>query len=208
VSISGSKHQSISVNVLGSNLPLCFIDYQWEGTRARPKNKSSSKYGFSWDYFPRDEIYDQRTHNTYREYEEFSVDVLRALIAESIVHVEEQIRRNAASAYEGLIERREEAIRLREVRRIAAIRRHEQAVQQLAEKRIQLMDDASSRIAHTDRLRSLIAAMDEKIQRATKPVGGYEEWRSWAVHHADLIDPRHMSTDHIEQWIAKFHLHQ
>ncbi|MEI7762946.1 MAG: hypothetical protein WCI85_06905 [Comamonadaceae bacterium] len=208
VSVRGITKQSISVNVLGCSLPICFVDYGWEGARVQIKDKHNGQYGFSWEYCQREEQYDPRSHSTYRQYSNLKPDILRSLVKESIVRVEEYIRSGAKSSYERLVERRDEVIELREKRRLAAIRRHEKEVQELIQKRLNLMEKASTDIAQSDRLRSLIAAFDEKVKSSRHPIAGYAHWRSWAVNQANHIDPRYMSPEHIGQWIAKFHLHE
>ena len=208
VSVRGITKQSISVEVLGCSLPICFIDFGWEGVRVHSKDKQNTKYGFSWDYSQREEHYDATSHTTYRQYSNLDPEVLRSIVKESIVRVEEDIRSSATWYYKRLAERRDEVIELREKRRLAAIRRHEKEVQELIQKRLDLMEKASTDIAQSDRLRSLIAAFDEKVKSSKHPIAGYAHWRSWAVNQANYIDPRYMSPEHIGQWISKFHLHE
>ena len=208
VSVSGVTNQSISVNVLGCWLHISFIDSGWEGASVHSKDKNNNQFGFSWDYSHREYRYDPRSHSTYRQYSNLKQDVLRSLVKESIVRVEEYIRSGAKSSYERLVERRDEVIELREKRRLAAIRQHEKEVQELIQKRLNLMEKAATDIAQSDRLRNLIAAFDEKVKSSRHPIAGYAHWRSWAVNQANHIDPRYMSPEHIVQWNAKFHLHE
>jgi hypothetical protein len=124
------------------------------------------------------------------------------------VIAETDIRRHEQSHYEWIIQQRDEVTRKREERRLAAIRRHEEEVQRLIQKRIDLTEVAVSRIANAERLRGLIDAFDQKISASGHPVTGYEKWRRWAIQQANEIDPRSMSVEHIEQWISHFHMHE
>jgi len=208
VSVSGRKDQACSVAVLGCHLNFYFIDFGWDGTIGfGPTHKGDFKYGFNWgryDYDP----YRNRTQPKLREYGVLTSNILRSLIKESIVLAEEEIRTRADSHYKWLARCREEYIEKREQRRLAAIRRHEQEVQQLLKKRIDLIEDAVDRIARADRLRSLIAAFDQKAQSSDEPLAGFEKWKRWATDQVCRLDPRNMSEKHTEQWIAKFHLHE
>jgi hypothetical protein len=210
VSISGRKKQSYSVSILGRHFDLYFIDFGWDGTIGfGPANKSKDefKYGFNWGRYE-DDPYGNRTKPKLREYRVLTSDILRSLIKESIVLAEEEIRTSTESHYKWLARRREEYIESREQRRLAAIRRHEQEVQQLLKKRIEMVEDAIDRIDRADRLRSLIVAFDEKAKSGDEPLAGFEKWRRWANDQVTRIDPRCMSVKHTEQWIAKFHLHE
>lgn len=207
VSVSGVKNQTMSVVVLGYRLHFLFIDYQWDEIRVSSRGRQNGLYGFTWGYCNPQEIFDPRSHSTYREYNALTPDVLRSLVTESIVRVEEDIRSHAEWAYKRLAERRDEFVQSREERRLAAIHRHQKEVQQLIQSRINLMEEASSRIAHAGRLQSLIDAFDQKLNCSKQPISGYEKWRRWAMEQVNETDPRNMSVKHLEQWIAKFHLH-
>ena len=188
-----------------------FLDLGWrERIIAGNENKRGLKdifrYGFSWGR-EEDDRYGNQKQNNLQEYDLLTPEVLSSLIEESIVLAEETIRRHADSHYKWLVRRREEYIENREQRRLATIRRHEQEVQQLLKKRIDLIEDAIDRIDRADRLRSLIAAFDQKAQSSNEPLSGFEKWKRWATDQACRIDPRNMSIKHAEQWIAKFHLH-
>ena len=202
------KHQSPTVTVLGYALHFYFTDYGWEPFGSGNKVKDGFRYGFTWGHYEENDRYRSRAQANNPEYGELTPDVLRSLINESIIRAEENIRSLAESHYKGLIRRREEYIQQREQRRLAAIRRHEKEVKQLLQTRMDLMDDASVRIGKADRLRSLIAAFDEKAAAAKQPIAGYDKWRRWALQQVNQIDLRSMSAEHFGQWIAKFHLHE
>lgn len=207
VRVDGQTNQSISVDVLGQRLPLGVVDYQWEGNSLDSGVKPNRKFGLFWEYQYDRYRFSPKDFKTYREYDSFPAEVLRALLVESVVRAETQVRAGKQRRYECIIERRQKILQDREKRRLEAIRQHEEAVQQLRQKRIDLTDQALDRISQADRLRSLIAAFDEKVRHAKTPVAGYDHWRQWAVQHAQETDPRAMSAEHIAQWIAKFHLH-
>lgn len=211
VSISGRKYQSCSVKVLGCGLDFYFIDYGGEddirtGKGSKNGAKVSFRYGFSWGR-KEDDRYRSRTQPKLREYGVLTPDILRTLITESIMCAEEIIRTRAESHYTWLVGRRDDYIKGREQRRLAAIRRHEQEVQQLLKERIDLIEDAIDRIDRADRLRSLIAAFNAKQTTSGIAIAGFEKWCRWAEDQVCHIDPRKMSPKQTEQWIAKFHLH-
>jgi hypothetical protein len=47
----------------------------------------------------------------------------------------------------------------------------------LLKNRIDMVEDAIDRIDRADRLRSLIAAFDEKAKSGDEPLAGFEKWR-------------------------------
>ena len=79
-------------------------------------------------------------------------------------------------------------------------------MEQLLRMRVDLMGSAVRDMNHSDQVRSLIATLQEKSAKARRPVEGLDGWVSWATHHANMIDPRHMSVKGIEAWIKKFQL--
>jgi hypothetical protein len=66
------------------------------------------------------------------------------------------------------------------------------------------MDEALVSISKADRIRELIAAMDKKIESSRKPIPRYANWRAWAEHEANSIDPRNMSVKRAGRWVEKF----
>lgn len=208
VSITGRKYQSISVAVLGFSQGFYFTDYDWENDQTVGKTpKGESKYGFTWGRLDENNRYWSRKQHSTQILNGLTPAILRSIVKESILRAETKIRTSADDHYQWLITRRDNYIKEREKRRLAAIRRHEKEVQQLLQARMDLLDEASSRIAKADRLRSAIAAFDEKVGPSKEPIAGYDKWRRWATHQISQIDLRCMSSDHIAQWIAKFHLH-
>lgn len=208
VRVDGQTNQSITIDVLGELIRLTILDYRWDGNSLDPRFKPGAKYGLHWEYVHDTHRLSPKTLKTYREYDNLQAETLRALLVESVVIAETDIRRHEQSRYEWIIRQRDEVIRKREERRLATIRRHEEEVQRLIQKRIDLTEVAISRIANAERLRSLIDAFDQKISASGHPVTGYEKWRRWAIQQANEIDPRSMSVEHIEQWISHFDLHE
>ena len=85
-----------------------------------------------------------------------------------------------------------------------AAERRRKALEQLLSMRVDLMGGAVRDMNHADQVRSLIAILQEKSANARRPVEGLYGWVSWATHHANMIDPRHMSVKGIEAWIKQF----
>lgn len=206
VRVDGQTNQSISVIVLGRRLPLGVVDYQWEGNHLEPGFKPNRKFGLFWEYQYDRYRFSPKNFKTYREYDSFPAEVLRALLVESVVRAEAQARAGEQQRYEWIIERRQRVLKEREERRIEAIRLHEEAAQELRQKRIDLAEQALDRISRAERLRSLIAAFDEKVSHGNAPVSGYDQWRRWAVQYVQETDPRAVSLEHIERWISQFRL--
>jgi hypothetical protein len=125
-----------------------------------------------------------------------------------VVIAETRIRSQKQREYEFFAERRSECIKGREERRLAEIRRREENIKKLNQSRIELIDGAIDRLVRSNSLRELITALDHKF-RDSKVLGlDYSDWRTWALKHADDIDPRTMKVDQIEHWIAKFRMNE
>lgn len=206
VSVDGQINQSIYVDVLGRSLPLGVLDYGWDGNGLDPRFKPGGRFGLYWEHPYNTFQLSPKTLKSYREYDQFSADILRSLLVESVVLAETAIRHGQQWEYERIIESREKVIREREERRLAAIKRRQEEIQKLRQTRRSLAEEAVERISRADRLRDLIQAFDAKMDSAGQPVASYEQWRQWAVQYADEIDPRSMSVDQIERWIAAFRL--
>ena len=68
------------------------------------------------------------------------------------------------------------------------------------------MTSAVEGMNHADQIRELIEIMQAKSQSSQKPIKDFDRWVRWATHHANTLDPRYMSVQGFEAWVAKFKL--
>lgn len=205
VSVHGRVNQSITVTVLGQGLPLGAIDFGWSGTQVEARYKPQGRFGLYWGYDTEERIRPSRLKH-YRECNALTKEVLRSFIAESIVIAHQYNRAEDQHVYEYVMQRRQEILHDREQRRMEAVRRREEELQALRQKRQNLIDDAVARIERTDRLCELLRTLDEAVARFDVPVAGYDRWRGWALRVIEKTDPRRMSPADMSGWIAEFRL--
>lgn len=205
VHVDGQVNQTISVWILGERLPLGFVDYGWKGAKIKPHVKRQGKFGLFWAHLYDDRRFPQDIE-TYREYDDFSPNVLGGIIVESILVAEQHLRSEKQREYEYVLKRREEVVRQREERRLAEIRRRQVEQRQMVQKRLDLLSEAEQNIAAADRLRGLVQSFDQTVESAGRSIEGYDHWREWTTRQADKTDPRTMSANEIERWISQFDL--
>lgn len=205
VFVDGIVNQSISVRVLGQRLPLGFVDYRWDGTRIDPRSKPKGKYGLFWGY-----NYDNRvspsTLKSYREYDAITTGVLRSLIVESILLAEQDNRSAQQHAFKYVMGCRNDVLHGREQRRLAEIRRREEQIQELKQKRLDLIEVVIARIAKANRLRDLVRAFDQTVAQSVALVPGYDPWRKWVTELIEEVDPLRLSAQDISRWVGQFDL--
>ena len=119
---------------------------------------------------------------------------------------EKEYRDGVISNYQWRVERRQYEIRKREYEIQKAAERKREALQKLLQSREDMMSDAVASMNHADQIRDLIEIMQTKSQSSKRPVKDLSRWVRWATHHANTIDPRHMSVQGFEAWIGKFKL--
>ena len=121
-------------------------------------------------------------------------------------HRQHQYRDRIVSNYEWNVERRQHEIEHRDYEILLAAERKRKALEHLLKNREDLMSSAVVCMNHADQIRDLIEVMQTKSKSAKRPVKDFERWVRWATHHANTLDPRHMSVQGFEAWIGKFKL--
>lgn len=205
VEVSGRKNFSFNVDLFGRNKQFhVFLDEHNPPSirRKRPTEKPRIGYCFSWTN-EREYVMPGRM---YYEFAELTSQCVKSVVVDLAVKDEENYREGVFSSYERNVEARKNAIKRLALMEAQAAERRRKALEQLLRMRVDLMGGAVRNMNQADQIRSLIATLQEKSAKARRPVEGLDGWVSWATHHANMIDPRHMSVKGIEAWIKKFQL--
>ena len=205
VEVSGRKHFHFSVEICGwfRQFHVFLQDQNLRSIRnKRSKEKPRISHCFSWSREPDLKRYSE----PYYQFDELTADCVRSVIVDLAVKDEENYREGVFSSYERNVEARKNAIKRLALMEAQAAERRRKALEQLLRMRVDLMGGAVRNMNQADQIRSLIATLQEKSAKARRPVEGLDGWVSWATHHANMIDPRHMSVKGIEAWIKKFQL--
>ena len=140
------------------------------------------------------------------EFEIFNLDCIKRVIVDLVIKKEKHFRDWLVRSYKYNVEARKQAIEWHEkkIKWVAEAKR--KALENLLASREKLMSEAVADMNHADKIRELIETMHSKAQSANRPVKGMKRWVGWAMHHANTIDPRHMSLESFEAWASKFKL--
>ena len=205
VEVSGRKHFHFSVKICGSyqQFHVFLQDHDQRSVRnKRSTDKPRISHCFSWSREP--EL--RRYSEPYYQFDELTADCVKQVVVDLAVKDEERYRENVFLSYESRVESRQYAIKRQAMLEVQAAERRRKALEQLLRMRVDLMGSAVRDMNHSDQVRSLIATLQEKSAKARRPVEGLDGWVSWATHHANMIDPRHMNVKGIEAWIKQFRL--
>ena len=203
VEVSGRKHFHFMVKICGSyrQFHVFLQDHNPRSIRNKRSNeKPRISHCFSWSREP--EL--RRYSEPYYQFDELTADCVRTVIVDLAIKAEENYREGVFSSYERNVEARKNAIKRQAMLEAQAAETRRKALEQLLSMRVDLMGSAVRDMNHSDQVRSLIAILQDKSANARRPVEGLDGWVSWATHHANMIDPRHMSVKGIEAWIKQF----
>ncbi|PUE38426.1 hypothetical protein B9Z34_12110 [Limnohabitans sp. Hippo3] len=139
-------------------------------------------------------------------FEAIKADCIKQIVMDVVMHDEAAYRDSVVSAYKWRVQRRQREIERREEELQRAAEKKRKALEDLLRSRIEMMSTAVASMNYSDQIRNLIAAMQVKSESAKQPIKDLERWVRWASHHANTIDPRHMSAQGFEAWIGKFKL--
>jgi hypothetical protein len=142
----------------------------------------------------------------YYEYSNFTSHIIKSVILDAELKKEMEFRERVFANYPETVKQRKWAIQRKADQERLAAEKKRKALEALLANRIDLIDSAVADMLASDSIRELIQTIKKKSQKAQKEIVGLEHWVSWASHHANVIDPRHMSADGIEAWIKKFKL--
>ena len=101
---------------------------------------------------------------------------------------------------------RNDVLHGREQRRLAEICRREEQIQELKQKRLDLIEVVIARIAKANRLRELVRAFDQTVAQSVALVPGYDPWRKWVTELIEEVDPLRLSAQDISRWVSQFDL--
>lgn len=205
VSVSGRKNFRFYVDFLGNHREFHVFVRDHDPSLVRRKRfgeKKRTTFCFAWTH--------ENTYvtpgNKYYEFEQLSAECVKTVIVDLAVKREDEFRDGVFSQYADRVEARKTAIRQKAERDRLAGERKRQALEQLMKRRVELMNLAVDNMNRSDQIRSLITTLKDKAANARRPVEGLDRWTGWAAHHANVLDPRHMSVEGIEAWIKKFQL--
>lgn len=202
--VSHGRDLTYSVEFSNSYLPITFNVILQETQSKVVKSKDSDLYEFAWAY--KDQYSDIKKHETYRTYQSITGEILRLLIIESIVQSEQRLRDSAVWSYERQLKERVDAAERIEQRRLVEIERRRKETEELIALRLTKVDETLILFDKAEKIRQLIAAFDKKYEDHKDAMTSYENWRSWAQHYSNELDPRHWSAEHVDKWIAGFKL--
>lgn len=205
VSVSGRKNFRFYVNILGYHREFHVFLRDHDPSLVRRKRfgeKKRTTFCFAWT----NEISYVTPGNKYYEFEQLSAECVKTVIVDLAVKWEDEFREGVFSQYADRVEARKTAIRQKAERDRLASEAMRRALEQLMKRRVELMDQAVENMNRADQIRSLITTLKDKASHARRPIEGLDRWTGWASHHANVLDPRHMSVEGIEAWIKKFQL--
>jgi hypothetical protein len=205
VSVSGRKNFRFYVNILGYHREFHVFLRDHDPSLVRRKRfgeKKRTTFCFAWT----NENSYVTPGNKYYEFEQLSAECVKTVIVDLAVTWEDEFREGVFSQYADRVEARKTAIRQKAERDRLAAEAKRRALEQLMKRRVDLMDQAVENMNRSDQIRSLITTLKDKVAHARRPIEGLDRWTGWASHHANVLDPRHMSVEGIEAWIKKFQL--
>ena len=170
--------------------------------RKHRNEKKRTAFGFSWG----DQYSEVTAGKKYYEYSNFTSHIIKSVILDAELKKETEFRKRVFANYPENVKQRKWAIQRKAEQERLAAEKKRKALEALLANRIDLMDSAVADMQAADNIRELIQTIKKKAQKSKKEIVGLEHWTSWASHHANLIDPRHMSAEGIEAWIKKFKL--
>jgi hypothetical protein len=141
-----------------------------------------------------------------REIQDFSAKDIRAILVTLLTAAEQKRRESIQDSYNYAVSARRRLIKEIEGKRLAAIESERERLRQLEAYRNHELSKASLRIAEAERIRNLVASLDSQLKTKGTEIDGFEDWKRWALHQANMIDPRCISAEHFEQWIGSFQL--
>ena len=202
VNLRGKKYFRFEVPFLHSYREFVFFISSKDYTPLRDNPKRSKQpitYCFRWNHGtdPTDKIY---------QFEKITADCVKRIVMDIVMSNEEWYRRKVVENYQWNVERRKQAIRDRHEAIELEARKKRLAIAQLLKKREGMMTNALANMEAADRIRQLIEVIRIKSDASRQPIKNLDRWIGWATHHANTIDPRHMSAHGIEAWIEKFAL--
>lgn len=205
VVMRGKKNFTFQLNFLGHHKGFVFFISERHlppVQRKLLKRTMSKTYCFRWDQ----ETEKYRKGTTYYEFETITTDCIKQIIMDVVMYDEKEYRERVVNNYEWKVDRRKYEIEKREYAIQIAAERKRQALDRLLQSREDLMSSAVASMNHADQIRDLIEIMQTKSKLAKHPMKDLSRWVRWATHHANTIDPRHMSVQGFEAWIGKFKL--
>ena len=205
VVLRGRKHFTFQLNFLGHRKGFVFFvdDSHLPPIQRKAQRQTYSRtYCFRWD---RETSMYGRGESHY-VFEAIKADCIKQIVMDVVMHDEAAYRDSVVSAYKWRVQRRQREIERREEEIQRAAENKRKALEVLLRSRIDMMSTAFASMNYSDQIRTLIAAMQVKSESAKQPIKDLERWVRWASHHANTIDPRHMSAQGFEAWIGKFKL--
>lgn len=205
VILRGRKHFSFQLNFLGHHKQFVFFINEQNPTlvqRKYHKKTQSMTYCFRWDQ----ETEKYAKGRTYYEFETMNPQAIKQIVMDVVRKDENDYRSRVVSHYEWKVDRRKYEIELRQSQLQEAAEKKRKALEQLLANRETLMSSAVEGMNHADQIRELIEIMQAKSQASQKPIKDFDRWVRWATHHANTLDPRYMSVQGFEAWVAKFKL--
>jgi hypothetical protein len=137
----------------------------------------------------------------------FSRKVLREIAMIAIAKWEKSHRDWMTWRHERNVQERRAAIAAVEREREEARQRREAELKALEDRRRRLFEEALDGLVRSDRIRSLAAAVEERVEKAESEARtSLERWKHWALAQADQIDPRLRSAEQLAAWIGDFRL--
>jgi len=205
ITVRGKKHFVFQINFLGHHKNFVFFvsESHLPPVQRRAQKKTYSRsYCFRWDQ----EMSRYTKGNGYYEFETIATDNIKQIVMDVVMDDEKTYRDNVVSSYKWRVERRQNEIENREYEIQRAAEKKRKALERLLQSREDMMNTAVASMNHADQIRELIATMQAKSQSAKRSIKDLDRWVRWATHHANTIDPRHMSAQGFEAWIGKFKL--
>jgi hypothetical protein len=206
VFLRGKKNFTFYLKLLGHHMEFFFFINEHNSTLIKSKYDGKTKlktYCFRWE---KDSYENSRRATSYYEFEKITMDCIKQILMDLVMKDEKEYRSNVVSNYESRLERRKYVIDRREQEIQRAAEKRRKVIQQLLQNREDLISNAVVSMNHADQIRSLIETIRTKSQSVNQPVRDLDRWVRWATHHANTIDPRHMSVKGFEAWISKFKL--
>lgn len=204
VSMRGKKYFTFYADVFTSNREfLVFINEYNPSAFQRKRQGEKKRYTYCFRWEPSEVV---SSGKMYYEFEELNVDAIKEIVMDLVVKKEKRYRESVIWEYERNVNARKRAIEHREFEIRRAAERKRRQLEILLASREKLMSEAVADMNHSDKIRELIEVMRAKAESAKRPVKGMKHWIGWATHHANTIDPRHMSLDSFEAWASKFKL--
>jgi len=203
--VRGKKYFTFQLNFLGHHKGFVFFisETHLPPVQRKALKKTMSKtYCFRWDQ----DTDKYAKGDNYYEFKTITAECIKQIVMDVVMYDEQQYRNHIVSSYEWNVERRQHEIERREHAIQLAAEKRRKAHELLLQSREDMMTDAVANMNHADQIRDLIEIMQTKSQSSKRPVKNLSRWVRWATHHANMIDPRHMSVQGFEAWIGKFKL--